>query len=134
MLPRIARALVALALTVAIPVTAWAACGSGLPFARAKSMCHTPASVDGHCQMAQMAKQGDEIPDCCKVKKEVSQPFVLIAPPTTPDLDPALAAGDVERVDVAAIALVPPSIDRAWHVPLKLPHDPTYLRISVLLV
>jgi len=134
MLRRFARALVALSLTVAIPVTAWAACGPGLPFARAKAMCHTAASPEEHCQMSQMAKQGGDVPDCCKVKKAVSQPFVLVAPPAAPDLHPALAAGDLERVDAVALALVPPSIDRAWHVPLKLPHEPTYLRISVLLV
>jgi hypothetical protein len=124
----LARSLVALALAVVVPTAAWAACGPALPFSAAGTTCRMPA--EDHCNQAQGA--GD-LPDCCKVKKATLQPIVLIAPPATPDGHRVLTAGAVVG-DTLRVPAAQAVLDRAVRSPLKLPGDPTYLRISVLLI
>lgn len=95
-------------------------------------MCQMSEKGEGCCCRA--AHGTGELPDCCKVRTHTTQPTILMAPPATPDLRAAATADAGDVIDRIAAPDARDVLARAEHVPLKFPHDPTYLRISVLLI
>lgn len=116
---------------LAVTLQVWVGATFASPMLFARPMCQAPATKGHGC--CRKVPGGGEVPDCCKVKTQTSQPIVLIAPPT-PDRSVTMTALAVEPIDSSALPAAQQGIDRAARSPLRLPHDPTYLRISVLLI
>jgi hypothetical protein len=125
------RSLLALTLAVSVPSAAWATCAESRPAAQARQVC--PMSAKGHPCCCPRPAYG-ELPDCCKVKTPTPQALLLVAPPPVPDRQAVTLVDAGEVVETAALTSMWLALARADHVPLKLPHAPTYLRISVLLI
>jgi len=72
-------------------------------------------------------------PDCCVMAPSPAQAPVAVFSPVSPRaLEPPIPG----RLPVlsGSMPAVQRAIEVSARVPLKLPHDPTYLRISVLLI
>jgi hypothetical protein len=125
------RSLVALALAVSVPAAAWATCAESRPIAQTKQVCPMAAKGQRCCCPAQA---GGELPDCCKVKTPTPQAVVLVAPPPAPDHHAVTVTDAGDLANTCAAMAARDALSRAHRMPLKYPHDPTYLRISVLLI
>lgn len=129
---QVLRSLVALALVVSVPAAAWATCAERGAGSAGRPTCQMSERGGGCCCRA--AHGTGELPDCCKVKTHTTQPTILMAPPATPDLRAAATADAGDVVDRIAAPGVLKLLLHAEYFPLKFPHGPTYLRISVLLI
>jgi hypothetical protein len=121
------RALVALLLALAVPGSAWAACGSALLQPAARSMCLMMQG--GHCE-----NDTGLSPDCCKTDHETPRNQVL----TTVTVVPGKAALEIAPAPAPAVQAVPTASARAFETasrgPTKLPLDAVYLRHAALLI
>ncbi len=121
------RALVALLLVLAVPGSAWAACGSALLQPAAHSLCLTMQG--DHCQ-----NDTGLSPDCCKTDHETPRHQV----PTTVTAVSGQAALETAPVPAPAVQAVPTASARAFETasrgPTKLPLDAVYLRHAALLI
>jgi len=131
MLRRFARSLIALTHIAAIPAAAWATCAESQPVARNTATCHLAAKGHGRCCPKQSS---GELPDCCKVRTPTPQGVFLVAPPASVDRRTATQVVAAAVIDAIMAPAAREVLARADHVPLKFPHGPTYLRISVLLI
>ena len=108
---RVTRALVALVLSLAIPLPALAACGSALLESSSHRMCRLMMMASGHCE-----QQAGMSADCCKVDDHTARHQVAqaIAPaPGKPALAslPANAQPDFHLRSSSGRALWTPSLD-----------------------
>ena len=119
--------LVALLLALAVPESAWAACGSAFLKPAGPSMCLLMQS--GHCE-----RETGVAANCCKTDHQTSRHGVLTAVATAPD-KAVLASAPVAALPVpAAPSARACAFETASRGPTKLPLDSVYLRNAALLI
>lgn len=117
---------VALLVTVVLQATRPASAS-----AARRPACHATIRDDSCC----LGHRDRARPDCCKVKTLPPQPVVAVVPSSSAV---TLVGRDTDFTALIPLARIVhearPPLERAVWFPLKVPHDPTYLRISVLLI
>jgi hypothetical protein len=121
------RALVALILALAVPGSAWAACGSALLEPAARSMCLMMQG--GGCE-----HDTGVAPDCCKTDHETPRHQIVTTVAAAPGKAVLAAAPAPAPVDSAVPAARARAFETASRGPTKLPLDAVYLRHAALLI